>query len=74
MNEAEEYLLKHCQNTLHKSFSPSGDIAIITITSKIFIPIYPWDIGGNNGVVLKWLHSFLSKIGWIGDLKLLFLL
>lgn len=41
MNEAEEDLLKHRQNTLHKSFSHSGNIAIMTITSKIFIIIYP---------------------------------
>lgn len=38
MNEAEEYLLKHCRNTYYKSFSPSGDIAIISITWKMVIP------------------------------------
>lgn len=37
MNEAEEYLLKHCRNTFRKSFSPSSDIAIISITSEMVI-------------------------------------
>lgn len=38
MNEAEEYLVKQRRNTFHKSFSPTGDISIISITSKTVIP------------------------------------
>lgn len=67
MNEAEECLLKHRRNTLHKSFPPSGDIAIISITSKIVIPcLNPSDIGRKNGIILRWLHSFsLWSVGLV---------